>query len=769
MFYFSLLIALKKGLLILLLTCFGCCLQAQQGIAPVNSNFTARLTDKESEEPIEGVTVAVEGTAIASSSDSTGFVVLSHVPDGEQSIVFSLIGYYRKKIKLSFPLNKADTAEVKLESIEQELDEVVVVSTRNEKKTEELPTRVEVISEAEVDERMSDKPSDVSHVLREQPGVQVQRTSATGGTMSIRLQGMRSRYVQVLKDGFPVFGGFANVIGITQIPPLDIKQVEIIKGPASTLYGGDAIAGVINLISKEPSEKPVYDIMANAESSKAVDAGAYASQKFKWFSFSVMGLYRWQKEKDWDGDKFSETPRLQRYSVNPQLYFDLGPHAKLNIGIGYTHENRTGGALPAIAGKADTTYNYYEKNLSDHVASNLKFQYNFGAGGKLTLKNAVNYFKRDLQLPYYLFKGEQLSSATELNYHWFRQKHDLVIGLDFRTDKFSEAPDSAGIARNYSFYTGGFFAQYNYLYNSKTTFEGGLRLDYNNKYRIYALPHLAWKQKWNDIFTTRLNVGMGYKLPTIFQDESEEARFINVRPIGDSVKPELSLGGTLDLLVKIPSNSGVNVAINQMYFVTHIFKPMLPLTNTIDGCTNTDCQALYYMNANGWQRSLGVETSLRIGYRGFDASITYTLTDNNFKLNNVRSIAPLTSKHILSMLVGYEIKNFAVGIDCYYYSAVKLSNGRSGHGIWEFGIVTQYSYKFLLLFANLENVFDIRQTSYGPIVQPGPTYSHPTFSEIYAPLEGRLFNAGFKLRLGMLSKKYRNDESGVERLKGKAD
>lgn len=768
MCYFSLLNALRRGLLILLLLAIGCYLPAQ--VTPTGTAvFTARIIDKESEEPIEGVTVAIEGTNLATSSDTAGVITLQGIPPGEQSVVFSLIGYYRKKIKQTFPRTDTVPLTVKLESIEEELDEVVVVSTRNEKKTEDLPTRVEVISEAEVDERMSDKPSDVSHVLREQPGVQVQRTSATGGTMSIRLQGLRSRYVQVLKDGFPVFGGFANVIGITQIPPLDIKQVEIIKGPASTLYGGDAIAGVINLISKEPSEKPVYDIMVNAESSKAVDAGAYASQKFKWFGFSVMGLYRWQKEKDWNGDRFSETPRLQRYSVNPQLYFEIRPNVKLNIGAAYTHENRTGGAIAAIAGKSDTTYNYYERNLSNHLATNLKFQYSFGGAGKLTLKNSVNYFKRDLQLPYYLFKGQQLSSASEINYHWSRAKHDLVVGLDFRTDKFSEAPDSAGIARNYNFYTGGLFLQYSYTYNNRATFEGGMRLDYNNRYKIYALPHLAWKQKWNDIFTTRLNVAMGYKLPTIFQDESEEARFINVRSIGDSVRPELSLGGTLDLLVKIPSNNGVNVSINQMYFVTHIFKPMLPQTKNIEGCSTGDCQALYYMNVSGWQRSLGVETSLRIGYRGFDASLTYTLTDNNFKVNEVRSIAPLTSKHILSMLVGYEIKNFAAGIDCYYYSPVKLSNGNAGHGIWEFGIVTQYSYKFLLLFANLENVFDIRQTSFGPIVQPGPTYSHPTFSEIYAPLEGRLFNAGFKLRLGMLSKKYRNDEGGVERLKGKID
>ncbi len=732
-------------------------------------SFSVIVKSEEDNEPLDGVTVMAEGTDNLSFTDSTGYAELTKLPDSTQAIIVSYVGYFRKKIKVSFPYSGKLPLVVKLQAQDEELEEIVVVSTRNEKSPEELPTRVETISQAEVEERSNDKPSDVSHVLREQPGVQVQRTSATGGTMSIRLQGMKSRYVQVLKDGFPLFGGFANVIGITQIPPLDLKQVEIIKGPSSTLYGGDAIAGVINLISKEPGEKPIYDLMVNAESAKAVDVGTYASQKFNWFAFSLLGMYRWQKEKDWDGDNFSETPKLQRYSVAPQLYFDLGKKARLNIGAGYTHENRLGGAIPYIRGKSDSLYNYFEKNLSDHLATNIKFQYDFGIAGKLTLKNAVNYFNRQLTIPFYFFKGRQIGSASEVNYHFSRNNHDLVVGLDFRTDLFTEGADSAVYKRNYSYYTGGLFAQYSYLLNKKATFEGGFRLDYNNKYKIYALPHVAWRQKWNEVFITRVNAGMGYKLPNVFQDESEEARFINVYPIGDSVKPELSLGGTVDLLVKLPNYNGLSITLNQMYFLTHIFRPLVAQTTAVEGCNGLDCTELYYANGSGYQQSLGVETSFKMHYRGFDLSLVYTLTDNNFKLNDVKSIAPLTSKHIVSILAGYEIKNFAAGIDCYYYSPVKLSNGALGKGIWEFGIVTQYAMKYVVIFANLENVFDIRQTSFGPIVHPFPTLSHPRFSEVYAPLEGRLFNAGIKLRLGMFSKKNKEEKGGVDKVRGKAD
>lgn len=736
-------------------------------ILSAQNSFSVIVSDEETDSLIEGATVNVEGTQIASYTDSNGIATLINIPNGEQNILVSYLGYFKRKLKIIFPQTSPSIAEIKLEPQNQELEEVVIVSTRNDFTSEDLPTRVDVVNEEEVEERMSDKPSDVSHIVKEQPGVQVQRTSATGGTMNIRLQGMRGKYVQVLKDGFPLFGGFSNVIAITQIPPLDLRQVEIIKGPSSTLYGGDAIGGVINLISKTPSEKPVYDIMVNGETARAADAGVYASQKIKWFAFALTGTYRWQDAVDWDKDNYSETPRLHRYYVSPQLFFDLGEHAKLNIGAGYTHEYRFGGALPYIRGKTDSLYCYYEKNFSEHVTSNLKFEYDLQRRGKITLKSSFNYFMRDLRIPFYFFSGTQMGSATEINYHFRIKKNDVVLGTDFRTDRFSENKDSSLFKRNYNFITGGFFVQYLHRFNDRTTVGVGIRMDFNNKYKLYPLPNFAFKQKWNEVFSTRLNLGMGYKLPNVFQDETEEARFANVHSIADSIKPELSIGGTIDLNIKFPNFNGVFITINQMYFLTNIFNPLLPFTVSDSNCTQNDCEHLYYRSIYGYQRSIGIESSFKLAYRGFDFAITYNLTDNNFKLNYVKSIAPLTSKHIVSILAEYTIKNFSLGIDVYYYSPVKLTNGGTGNRIWEFGIVSQYSWKYFLLFANLENVFDIRQTSFGRVVQQNELNSYrPMFSEIYAPLEGRLFNAGIKIRLGALSKKYSGNE-GVERWKGK--
>lgn len=723
------------------------------------NNLKIRIKDLASGEELVGVTARVLDSAnIATISDSTGLVSFDSLVDGQQTIELFYLGYFKKRLKLTLPLKKKNLTDGILETIleasEAELEEITVISTRTKENIENIPTRVEVINQEEVEERSTDKPSDISHAVKEQPGVQIQRTSATSGTFNIRLQGLRGKYVQILKDGFPLFGGLSQNLSIAQIPPMDLRQIEIIKGPASTLYGGDAIAGVINLISKEPTAEPEYNFLLNVENTKSVDVAAFASQKIKFFGFSLMGQYRSQQAKDWDGDKFSDIPKLDRWSVSPQLYFYLNKRAKLNIGFNYSGENRNGGTLPAIENKiTDTTYSYLETNKSMRLGSTVKFEYDLETKGKITFKNSFNYFDRKLSIFDYSFGGKQISSATELNYNLRLKKHNLVVGIDFRTDLFAENKDTVTQKRNYSFLTGGVFVQEVYSPNEKTSLEAGIRLDYNNTFKIFALPHAAWLQKWNNVVNTRVNFGMGYKLPTAFQDEAEEANYRNVYPIADGTKSELSLGGTVDLNVKVPNTKGVQVTINEMFFITHILNPLQAKVKDYG-----TFQTIRFQNANGFLDAKGLETSLRLSYRGFGFNFVYTLQDQSRKIDNVKSVAPLTSKHIISILAGYELPNrFSIGLDCYYYSPQQLSTGVTTQSIWEMGVNAQVPTKYIVFFANLENILDIRQTKFGPVVTPNPTYNRPKFGEIYAPLEGRILNVGFKIKLGSLVKTKEKD------------
>ena len=170
---------------------------------------------------------------------------------------------------------KNDTIKKEVEEIE----EVRIQSTRTSRTIRNTPTRIETIDAEELEEKSNMKPANVSMVLRESTGLQVQQTSATSGNASIRVQGLDGRYTQLLKDGYPNFGNFASGLSILEIPPLDLKQVEVIKGPASTLFGGGAIAGVINFVSKTPKEKGEFNFLINQSNIGQSNFGVYSSER----------------------------------------------------------------------------------------------------------------------------------------------------------------------------------------------------------------------------------------------------------------------------------------------------------------------------------------------------------------------------------------------------------------------------------------------------------------------------------------------------------
>ncbi len=218
--------------------------------------FKAKIIDGDCGETLIGATAILQGSNKGAMSDAEGIVTITGIPDGTHTIIFSCTGFETERKKFTFPLQSPDkTVIISLEEEENELEEVVVTATRGTRTFNDLPTRVEFIGSEELEEKSLMKPGDIRMLLSESTGIQTQQTSAISGNSLIKIQGLDGKYTQILKDGFPVFSGAAAGLGLLQTPPLDLKQVEIIKGSSSTLYGGGAIAGLVNLVSKTPEEK----------------------------------------------------------------------------------------------------------------------------------------------------------------------------------------------------------------------------------------------------------------------------------------------------------------------------------------------------------------------------------------------------------------------------------------------------------------------------------------------------------------------------------
>ena len=218
------------------------------------NTFKATILDADSNEPLIGVNVLFEEPEKGGVTDENGIVIIENLPDGIWEVRISYVSYQTKELEISLPQQEPLT--ILLESGSEELEAVTVTTTRSSRLIQDLPTRLEAITAEELGEKAFMNSTNISMLLRESTGIQMQQTSANSANQSIRIQGLDGRYTQLLKDGFPIFGGFAGGLSIMQIPPLDLKQVEIIKGSASTLYGGGAIAGLVNLISKRPEEEP---------------------------------------------------------------------------------------------------------------------------------------------------------------------------------------------------------------------------------------------------------------------------------------------------------------------------------------------------------------------------------------------------------------------------------------------------------------------------------------------------------------------------------
>ena len=186
-------------------------------------------------------------------------------------------------------------------------------ATRTETRLQDLPTRVEVLGADEIDEKTMMTPGDIVMMLNEMGGLRVQSTSPSLGAASVRIQGMRGRYTAFLGDGLPLFGQQGGGLGLLQIPPVDLGQVEVIKGVASALYGAGAMAGGVNLISRRPGPEPVHEILFNRSTLGATDTSLFvASQLTPHWGASFLGNGDWQQRNDVNHDGWADVAAYSR-------------------------------------------------------------------------------------------------------------------------------------------------------------------------------------------------------------------------------------------------------------------------------------------------------------------------------------------------------------------------------------------------------------------------------------------------------------------------
>jgi outer membrane receptor for ferrienterochelin and colicins len=639
-------------------------------IAYSQNTFKAILKDAETRQPLIGATATIAGTTIGATTDTSGLVTLTQIADGKQLVRFNYMGYIARQDTITFPLTQTQPMEILLHPTENELNEVVVSATRSSRTIANIPTRVEVISGEELDEKSNMKPGDIRMVLAESTGIQTQQTSATSGNSSIRIQGLDGKYTQIIRDGFPLYSGFSGGLGLLQVAPLDLKQVEVIKGSSSTLYGGGAIAGLVNLVSKTPTDERQLNFLLNGTSARGLDASMFYAQKFKKIGATVYAAYNHGSAYDPSDIDLTAIPKYNRFTLNPKLFFYFNDNTTLTAGINATVENRIGGDLHYIEGNGDALHSYFEENKTGRYSTQAELVHKLDNSTKLVFKNSVSYYDRTINLPDYRFSGEQTSTYTEANYIRNSEKSDWVLGVNFLTDNFNENRNSTFPLRSYANNTIGGFIQNTWNVSKTFTLESGIRGDYHNQYGFMFLPRVSGLWKISSHFSTRLGGGLGYKGPNVFTEDAERIQFRNVLPIDvANTRAERSYGANYDINYRTAIFDGNgSFSINQLFFYTRIEHPIL-LTALPNG-------NLQYQQPPGDLNTKGLETNIKITYGDLKLFVGYTLADVKQHTNNVISNYTLVSKHRLNNVLMYEIdEKWKIGAEAYYFSPQRLNDG----------------------------------------------------------------------------------------------
>jgi outer membrane receptor for ferrienterochelin and colicins len=693
------------------------------------------VTDSATNETLTGVNVYLKGTTTGTVTDNNGTAILNNIPSGDQAIAISFVGYRKMELTFSFPLQNPDLAfAVMLPSESEEMEEVTVSATRNNRRIENLPTKIEVLGLEDMTEENGIKPGNIVGIIGDIAGIQMQQTSAASGNLNARIQGLDGRYSQILRDGMPLYGGFSGSFSILQVQPIDLKQIEIIKGSASTLFGGDAIGGIINLVSKDPSGKPETNLLINQTTLRETDVNTYITRKNKNTGFTLFAGTIVQKSVDVNSDGFSETPDLNNLTIHPRVFYYLNSSTTFSAGFNSIYENRKGGDMVAIRHQPNAEHPYYVHHFSNRNSVELSFDKKFDESSVLSFKGSTSLLYRSIETQNYTFTANQNLYFTELSYFLKQEKYDFVFGANFNGDIFRKSTNDSIPISNYNYATTGFFVQNDWRLSDKLLLESGLRYDIHSKMGGFMLPRLSVMYKFLPKLTARLNGGLGYKIPVIFGYINEETDLNRLLANHYKLNAETSQGVNFDINYSAQVFQYISITLNQSFYFTRLDNPVVYklISNKVE-----------LKNASKPIETKGLQSYLRLSYSKIELYISYVYTEAVKKYDPSDPWFLATPKHNLAAtLMVYPNKNWQIGLESSFFGPQYIENNETTPiYVFTAGMIKR-NFNKLAVVLNCENLLDYRQKHY--IIPP---VTSPSFKTLWAPIDGRVINLSLNFKL----------------------
>lgn len=572
------------------------------------------VLDLQNDSPIPGATIAVSGTG--TQSDADGRFTLS-LDTPARDLKVSAIGYKTQQVNIPAA---GTSLVIRLRSDARTLQEVVVSGTLREVRKSESPIAIETYSNKFFQKNITPNIFEGLSILN---GVQPQLNCNVCNTGDIHINGMEGPYTMVLVDGMPIVSSLSTVYGLSGIPTSLIKRIEIVKGPASTLYGSEAVAGLINIITKDPASTDQWNIDINATSRKELNADLGT----KWRIGKTQGIlgvnaYNYQERYDVNNDHFTDVTLQRRVSVFNKWNFHRRGNLPASLAVRYYKESRWGGELNWGKSMRGSDQVYAESIYTDRVE--LIGNYGLSLGReKLLLEYSYNYHLQDAAYGTKFYKATQHTGFAQLRWEKRLGQHYLLAGLPFRYIHFDDntpATSEHGRTRPNITRMPGVFLQDEWHIDDAWTLLGGLRYEQHNTQGSITSPRLALKWEPNKGHIFRLSGGNGFRVVNLFTEDHlalSGARELVI--IGD-LKPERSWNGSLNYNgTWYPSFGFANIDLSAFY--TYFMNKILP-------DYDSDPQKIIYRNLPGHAVSQGLSANIDLAFRnGFKALIGATAMD----------------------------------------------------------------------------------------------------------------------------------------------
>ena len=622
-----------------------------------NNSLTGKISDRL--ENLSYVNIYIQNTKFGTSSNDEGYYQIKNIPSGTYKIVVSSIGYKTKTIEITFNKDEKIIQNFSLVS-DNSLDEIVVSGNLKPVSKSASSVPVEVYSKSFF--KKNPTPS-IFESLQNVNGVRPQLNCNVCNTGDIHINGLEGPYTFVLIDGMPIVSGLSTVYGLTGIPQALIQRVEVVKGPASTLYGSEAVGGIINIITKKPSNSPMLFVDSFSSSWEEIntDIGFKYNASKKIQGLLGINYFNYQNIIDNNNDNFTDLTLQNRISIFNKLNIERSNNKLFTVAFRYVYEDRWGGETNWNKSFRGTDLVYGESIYTSRWET--FGTYELPTTENIRLQFSANGHHQDSFYGTDSYKADQLIAFGQLIYNKkIKKKHDLLFGIAYRYTTYDDntfaTSESDGVTNKPSIiHLPGVFIQDEMNLTNQHKLLIGARYDYNSLHGTIFSPRVnyKWNSK-NNKNILRFSVGNGFRVANIFTEDHAALSGAREVVFEGELSPETSWNANVNYVKKISFNNTL-VSLDASGFYTHFNNRILP-------DYETDPNKIIYANLNGFSVSKGVSLNSDISFPlGLTMNIGATLMDVSIHENNIKKRQLLTESFSGVWSISYKLKKSRIKID----------------------------------------------------------------------------------------------------------